>query len=573
MGSELALILLATQAASQSITVSHRLLYSIAGDSQFRLSTLEAGGDLDQDGRSDFVFKDMSVSSARGKVRAVSGVSGTTLWEVTGSQQAIQNVQQGEYLGTSVAFVDWDGDGAVDVATGAPLYCVTPCLPQGTLRSGRVALFRGSDGAPLANVLAPDLGGLFNGALAGFGVRLASGADLTGDAIPDLVTAALDWSPTSAILYAGGVFVVDVAGGQVSAGSPGTMPGETPGADGLFIPYGDVFVLPGSGPLGAPLIGVGSPRTYSPTAAAIGSLRVYGAAAGILPLLGEQLGSIAYERLGADVGGGRDCTGDGVFDFAVLSRPYTPTGIPPLPPPKVTLYSGADLQPVWEVAPSSGFPIARQVDLVGDQNGDGLADVLFTRSGNLAPGVPLSVPFRVEIYSGPDGALVYDWVPSNPQGTIIRGFDLHDVNGDGLGDVGILPQSGTPPFYGNLDVYAQRNLLSNGPVSPGGAAGFLINTPRFPFAPALLLFALSESPSIPIGPLTVPLAPDALFFASLAAGIGGTLDAAGSGSVSIAVPPDPGLSGLSVVASGVIADPAQPFGIGAVLTALSIVIL
>ena len=285
------------------------------------------------------------------------------------------------------------------------------------------------------------------------------------------------------------------------------------------------------------------------------------------------MGAIAYERLGADVRGGRDCTGDGVIDFAVLSRPYAPPGIPPLPPPKVTLYSGADLQPVWEVAPSSGVPIAYQVDLVGDQNGDGLADVLFSRSGSLTPSWPN--PMGVEVYSGSNGALVYSWTLNNSQGTIIRGFDLHDVNGDGLGDVGILPQSigSFPPFYGNLDVYAQRNLLLTGPVSPGGTAGFLIRSPRFPMAPALLLFALSESPSIPVGPLSIPLAPDPLFFASLAAGIGVTLDTAGSGSVSIPIPAAPGLSGLSLVASGVIVDPAQPFGIGAVLTALSIVIL
>ena len=74
------------------------------------------------------------------------------------------------------------------------------------------------------------------------------------------------------------------------------------------------------------------------------------------------------------------------------------------------------------------------------------------------------------------------------------------------------------------------------------------------------------SPAIPLGPFLFPLVPDALLFASFAAGIGGTLDATGHGSVTVPIPNNPMLHGLWLNASGVVYDPTGPLGIGCVLT-------
>ena len=71
----------------------------------------------------------------------------------------------------------------------------------------------------------------------------------------------------------------------------------------------------------------------------------------------------------------------------------------------------------------------------------------------------------------------------------------------------------------------------------------------------------------------IPLAADAVFAASLQAGLVGTLDAAGDGSVVIPIPNDAGLSGATIYASGVVVDLGSSYGIGTILTRLTVTIM
>ncbi len=73
--------------------------------------------------------------------------------------------------------------------------------------------------------------------------------------------------------------------------------------------------------------------------------------------------------------------------------------------------------------------------------------------------------------------------------------------------------------------------------------------------------ALQSWPGVPLlpqayqAPLRLPLAPDALLGASLAAGIGGRLDAAGNGTAALTIPLDPALWSFEFHAAAVVADP------------------
>ncbi|MGH7152273.1 MAG: hypothetical protein ACREIU_16320, partial [Planctomycetota bacterium] len=57
-----------------------------------------------------------------------------------------------------------------------------------------------------------------------------------------------------------------------------------------------------------------------------------------------------------------------------------------------------------------------------------------------------------------------------------------------------------------------------------------------------------------------------LFLASLGAGLVGTLNAVGVGSITVPIPANSALQGLEVKASGAVFDPSGPLGIACVLT-------
>ena len=134
-------------------------------------------GDFDGDGAEDYLIGDYGADSPlnSGSVLLYSGKTGTVLRTFNGQREW-------EKTGVSVcAAGDWNGDGIIDVASGAP----GAEDPQGGSLSG-VYVFSGAD----ASVLRFFDGADYAQATSGFGYSVASGKDVNGDGFPDLIVGA-----------------------------------------------------------------------------------------------------------------------------------------------------------------------------------------------------------------------------------------------------------------------------------------------------------------------------------------------------------------------------------------------
>ena len=196
-------------------------------------SSLVALGDLDADGILDFAAGDPGYTSgtlaASGQVLIISGGDGSTLYELTGTPAA------GQAFGKSLAALDANGDGILDIAVGAPG------------GAGAVWIYSGADGSVLQTITAAS-----PGAASSFGAALANAGDQNADGKADLFVgapgaAALSGSVlilssadgslirTLSPLVAGGEFGASVASvadlnadglADVAVGSPGLLGGN-----------------------------------------------------------------------------------------------------------------------------------------------------------------------------------------------------------------------------------------------------------------------------------------------------------------------------------------------------------
>lgn len=134
-------------------------------------------GDVNGDGIPDILVGAPSASPGgtlyAGSAFLISGSDGSVIRRHDGSEQVAQ-------LGWSVAQVgDWDGDGVIDYAVGAP-----SADPGGQLDAGSVFVYSGATGALIYT---------FDGAVAGdaFGFSLAQVGDLDGSGAPALAVGAI----------------------------------------------------------------------------------------------------------------------------------------------------------------------------------------------------------------------------------------------------------------------------------------------------------------------------------------------------------------------------------------------
>lgn len=130
-------------------------------------------GDVSGDGIPDLlVGSDMVGSIAAniggfGEVYALSGVDGSLLWTVSGSQQF-------ESLGAAIAAIgDVDGDGRGDAVVGAPFFTTL-------FGTGHVLVLSGADGSVIHDIYDP------LSVSNHIGTTVSGGGDLDGDHVPDL---------------------------------------------------------------------------------------------------------------------------------------------------------------------------------------------------------------------------------------------------------------------------------------------------------------------------------------------------------------------------------------------------
>ncbi|HET6203885.1 MAG TPA: hypothetical protein VFI25_13915 [Planctomycetota bacterium] len=227
-------------------------------------------------------------------------------------------------------------------------------------------------------------------------------------------------------------------------------------------PFGQAYVL--SGANGAPLFSLaGTLANFGAAAAGVGDTdgdgvrdllvgepyaangagraTLFSGASG-LPRLAFS-GSGAGEQLGASVAGVGDQNGDGYADV-LIGRPG---GSPPYPG-QATVYSGLDgsvlltLLGVW-----GGEQFGRAVSEVGDVDGDGIPEVIVGAPYAILPG-PVVVAGQARVFSGGSGTLLYtvsgggvsDLFGSSVAGPL-------DASGDGVPDFLVGAPQG-PSFLG-----------------------------------------------------------------------------------------------------------------------------
>jgi hypothetical protein len=288
---------------------------------------------------------------------------------------------------------DLDGDGHDDFAASAPA-ATTPTVYLNSARNGS-----------LLGTLQPTTAGEF-------GAVLASGGDVDGDGVDDLLIG----SPTP---IAGG------SGGFVELVSLGT--GTLLRTHAAL----DVAALAFLGDLdgdGRDDYAVGIPGS---SAAGPGPGRVDLRSGASGALLRTLWGSFAYHRLGAAIAGVGDVDGDGVGDLLVGApgepiAAYT-TGAAYL----VSGASGARLLRLTR--PGSYYAVAygHSVAGMGDYDGDGTPDVAVMHSQSWAGGAVKNFGW-VHVWSGSDGSLLETMSTTGNSGPLA---DAGDVNLDGVDDL------------------------------------------------------------------------------------------------------------------------------------------
>jgi hypothetical protein len=257
-------------------------------------------GDVDGDGIADVAAGAPQTSvpglNGAGRARVFSGAGGAVLHTFTGGSASA-------FLGFSVAGMgDWNGDGGVEVAVGAPL------ANAGSGPVGQVQVFSGLTGALLY---------AFNGtAIAdGLGFRVAGAGDVNGDGVADGIGGAPGADP-SGMPEAGQAFVWSGATGALLTALDGSASADFFGwsvagvgdldRDGLA----DVAV-------GAPFVDVGGFAGLIDA----GQVRVFSGGNEILRLDGEA----PFDEFGSALAAAGDPNGDGFPDLLV-GAPFVEVG-------------------------------------------------------------------------------------------------------------------------------------------------------------------------------------------------------------------------------------------------------
>lgn len=241
-----------------------------------------------------------------------------------------------------------------------------------------------------------------------FGYSVRDAGDVDADGMRDIVIGSPGvGAEGAAYVFSGadGTQIFEWLGSGLSGGSLGSS-------------VAGVGDLNGDGHADVAVARASTPFTAAPL---MGQVRVYSGSDGSLLHFFSSLGS--FDDFGSGLAGGEDVTGDGVPDILVGARLSSSGG-------RAFLYDGAGGSLVRFFAPSDPSSMfGAAVAFVGDANGDGVSDV--------AIGAPLDGPVagRVFVYSGADGALLFDYSGNSLSrlGWSVDGAG--DWDGDGAADV------------------------------------------------------------------------------------------------------------------------------------------
>ncbi len=350
-------------------------------------------GDLDGDGRADFVATSTVAAQNRGVVRAYSGADAHLIWSVEGSLA-------GQRFGASLARLgDVDGDGRDDLIVGA----WSASFP-GASQAGLARVLSGASGATLRDHRGDSVQDHFGWSVAGLG-------DVDADLVLDYAVAAIDDDNFGG--SSGSVRVFSGASGAVIR----TLNGDA--AEQLF--GSSIARVPDADGDGRDDIAIGAP--YFASRAEPGYVRLFSGATGVA--LWTTNGSADYDQFGCAVAGLLDLDGDGRGEVVCGAR-QLPVGAVGY----ARILGGATGSIVREfVGESSGARFGTAVAAAGDVDYDGVPDLWV---GAPESNVAGSRSGRIDCYAGATGALLARFEGSAPNarlGTAIGAGP--DVTGEG----------------------------------------------------------------------------------------------------------------------------------------------
>ena len=405
--------------------------------------SVAGGGDLDGDGRVDFVVGDPMATqwgALGGLVSVYSGADGSLVQRLLGTQT-------GHLFGTGVAIPgDLDGDGLADLLASAP--------GDG---AGRVDLTTRFDSPQVF---------FFAGAVAddGFGRSVGGAGDVDNDGIDDVVAGAPYTTTTK----------TNVGRVEVRSGRDGSLLHEWFG-DWTSGRLGYSVCLVGDADHdGCADVAAGAPYPYGPPALP-GRVRLWSGHDGAL--LHEWAGVSAGDQFGYAVAPVGDVDGDGRADLLVGAPA---DDLAAANAGAARLFSGTSGALLWQglgAAASDAF--GTTVAGAGDVDGDGVPDLLVGAPTNDAGG---SNAGQVLLVSGADGALLHTYTGAVALGGLGRAIaGVGDVDGDGVPDVALAaPYDASVPAEGIGRVFVHSGadgslLLGLGGDDPAdGAVGYSV---------------------------------------------------------------------------------------------------
>lgn len=327
----------------------------------------------------------------------------------------------GEHAGDQFGWIardagDVDRDGVDDVVTSAPTNA------DGGRNAGKVYLYSGKSGKELWS---------HTGARGGqLGNSVEAAGDVNGDGVPDVVAGA-PFSDTVLLLSGNSGKVL-----RTITGEKGEWLGKSVAG------AGDV-----DGDRHADII-IGAPKN-SDAGAAAGAAYVYSGRTGnrLLTIHGERAG----DRFGSACAG----WSDGTHRLVVVGAPNAG----PNHHGRVYIYKRLDDKPTFVIdAGSSGRRLGGMfVSVVGDVNGDGVADVYASDWSDASRG---PITGRVYLISGADGSIIRTHIGETARdGFGIGAAKAGDVDRDGHADVvvGAWRYSGAAPAGGKVYLFSGRD--------------------------------------------------------------------------------------------------------------------